>query len=159
MAIYRESSSSRRLLPIVAAVAITLVLIVAVIVLLSRANSSATGVQPAADNSPSATAALDKISTSLDLFQIEYDKVVAGTAASQTGAPGAITTAINTLNAASNLSKLNKLVYSDLQTDLNTLNSALHTSPALDIKKIVADAQKQLQTLTSLAALPATAAH
>jgi hypothetical protein len=159
MAIYRESPSSRRLIPIVAVLVIGVLLIVVVaVVVISSANSNAP--QPTVDAGLPAAAALDKIATSLDLFQIEYDKVKAGTSPNQTGAPGAITTALNTLAAAQSLSKLNKVAYTDLQSDLSTLSMAMNTSPMVDVTKTLADVQKQMKLLglSSAPNTPATAA-
>ena len=155
MAIYRESRSPRRIVPIIALAAVAVIIVIALLVVLSLHNNSVSN--PASiDSGLSVTAALDKISTSLDLFQIEYGKVSTGTAANQTGAPGAINTAINILNASVALSKLNKVAYSDLQTDLGTLNGVLHSLPPPDIQKVLSDTQKLLQTLRS-ASNPVTA--
>ena len=149
MAIYRESRSTRRFIPIAAAIGIAFVLMALAVVVLTTGNNTnnANSPQLPTDNSLTNGAGLDKIATSLDLFQIEYMKVSAGTAPAQTGAPGAITTAINALSASLGLPKLNKVAYIDLQTDLGTLNAALHTSLPPDMKKVMADAEKQLQTL------------
>ena len=156
MAIYRESPSPRRFIPIIALAVAAVTIVVVLLAALSSRNGG-TSSTASIDSGLSASAALDKVSTSLELFQIEYTKISSGSAANQTGAPGAITTAINTLSANTALPKLNKVAFANLQADLGTLIGALHALPPPDIKKILSDAQTQLQALRT-ATTPATAA-
>jgi len=154
MAIYREPSPNRVFVPIAVVVGLALILLVAFFIL---RNNNSTPTPP--DDHQINSAALDKITASLDLFQTEYAKVNTGVAASQTGAPGAINTAITTLNATASLSKLNKIVYADLQTNLGTINTAARAVPAPDVKKLVASALQKIETLrtaNSSAAVTAT---
>ncbi len=156
MAIYRESHSPRRFIPIIALAVAAVIIVVVLLVALSSRNGG-TSSTASIDSGLSTSAALDKVSTSLELFQIEYAKISSGSAANQTGAPGAITTAINTLSANTALPKLNKVAFANLQADLRTLSGAIHALPPPDIKKILSDAQTQLQALRT-ASVPATAA-
>ena len=157
MAIYRESPSPRRFIPIIALAVAAVIIVVVLLAALSSKNGGTSNNTAPIDSGLSASAALDKVSTSLELFQIEYAKISSGSAANQTGAPGAITTAINTLSANTALPKLNKVAFANLQADLGTLIGALQALPPPDIKKILSDAQTQLQALRT-ATMPATAA-
>lgn len=75
--------------------------------------------------------ALDTITQSIDLFQIEYAKVRSGAVASQTGAPGAIQTARRTL--IENRVQLESINFESVQTldrELADLEESLGTRPS-----------------------------
>lgn len=101
--------------------------------------------------------ALDTISQSLDVFDVEYAKIVSGTPKDQTGAPGAIGRALDALSSAqSKLVTLDAQAFAMLQANLNLLNAALSAPAAVDMSAAVKDARTQVQTLRARLTSPAT---
>lgn len=153
VAIYRDSPSVwRSRLPWIVGGIIGAVLIIVVGLVLLNARSN----QATADNGQaSASTAIDTIAQSLDVFSVEYPKILKGTPKDQTGAPGAIQTALNTLNATqAKLIGLDSKAFAILQANLNLINRALSASPPADLSAPLADITTQLQTLR--AHLPAS---
>jgi hypothetical protein len=88
--------------------------------------------------------ALDVIDQSVELFAIEHDKVVKGTPAAQTGAPGAIDRALNAFKAVeADLRKLHPAATDALGKDLAALRAALN-APDTKVGDVVADASAQV---------------
>ncbi len=142
MAVYRESAPLwRRRLPLIIAITVILTVIIAA-VLIAQPRGSST------DNKTATLQTLATLSQSLDLFDIEYAKIVKGTPAAQTGAPGAIRKAIDALNGASGtLQPLNPTAFNRLQILLNDLNNAVSANPSPNVSDKMSDANAQLVTL------------
>src|SRR5260370_38042032 len=97
VAIYRDSPSVwRSRLPWIAGV-VGIVWIMATTLVLLNARSNQAG--PDSGQATVGTA-FDTIAQSVDVFSVEYPKIAKGTPKDQTGAPGAIRTALDTLNAS-----------------------------------------------------------
>lgn len=148
MAVYRESAPAwRRRLPLIAGALIILIVIIGAVLLTRPRSDSPT------DSKVIAGQAVDTIAQSLDLFDIEYAKIVKGAPASGTGAPGAIRKALDTLaTTKSTLQALDSSAADKLQLLLNDLNSALSANPLPDITNTISGANAQLQMLR--AAIP-----
>ncbi len=150
MAVYRKSTSPwRKRLPLVAAVAVILVLIVIGALVINHNGNKAADPKAALNN------ALDTLSQSIDLFDIEYAKIVAKTPASQTGAPGAIQRARDTLSAAqSTIHAANSAAFEHLQIDLNAMGAAVNAASSPDLSVQIADANQQIQVLRGSSSTP-----
>ncbi|MHB8625975.1 MAG: hypothetical protein ACYDEO_07210 [Aggregatilineales bacterium] len=146
VAIYRDSPSIwRSWLPWIVGGIIVVVLVIGIgLVLLNSRNN-----QARSDNGQaSVSAALDTIAQSLDVFDVEYAKTVKGTPANQTGAPGAIRTALDTLDVTqTKLIALDAQAFAMLQANLNLLNAALSVPAPVDMTAALNNAKTQLQTL------------
>ena len=147
MAIYREPQSRpRRQLILIGAVIVVVLIIIALFVSGVLKNTSKGNAPGNAGPEATITADLARIATSLDLFSIEYPKISAGSAPSQTGAPGAVDTALSAL-ATLPTGTLNPDALAALSLDLNKLKQALSTTTPPDLTQVEADAQTQLQRL------------
>ncbi len=143
MAVYRESAPRwRKRLPLIIAAIVILVVGIVGAILVSRPSNVL--VDPKATRG----VALDTLAQSVDLFGIEYAKVAAGTPPSQTGAPGAIRRALDTLTANHDALRASKPASFDaLKTDLDALNTALSSLPAPNLDDRIADAVAQIAAL------------
>jgi hypothetical protein len=124
-------------------VIVVVIFVVGIVLLNARSNRAATD-----NGQASVSAALDTIAQSVDVFSVEYPKIVKGTPKDQTGAPGAIRTALDTLNAAqTKLIALDPQAFVVLQANLHRINDSLSVSPPPDLSGPLAEITSQLQTL------------
>ncbi len=131
MAVYRESPPVwRRYLPMLIGVA---VLVAALLIVFAVSRPTPVATDRIGD-------ALDVIAQSIDLFSIEYAKVMKGTPAEQTGSAGAIDRALTAFGSVeADLRKLDDTSASALSNDLMALKAALG-APTTNVDNLTADA-------------------
>jgi hypothetical protein len=148
VAVYRESPPVwRRYLPLI----VGIVIVIAALLILLGLNQLSMSVKPTVDV---VSNALNLISQSVDVFDIEYPKVAQGTPVAQTGAAGALERAEGVFKGAeSALKAIDPAATAALADDLAKLRKVLNGS-ATDITPIINDANQQLFQLHNAASTP-----